>query len=71
MVVILTIYIYLPTGYTIRSISAPNNDINDDEYEIDNNVVVLTNSFLKRKFEEDEISNLSNNNSILKCIYKN
>src|SRR5690554_2824811 len=49
----LTIYIYLPTGYTIRSISAPNNDINDDEYEIDNNVVVLTNSFLKRKFEED------------------
>lgn len=49
----LTIYIYLPTGYTIRSISAPNNDINDDEYEIDNNEVVLTNSFLKRKFEED------------------
>src|SRR5690554_6457207 len=49
----LTIYIYLPTGYTIRSISAPNNDINDDEYEIDNNIVVLKNSFLKRKFEED------------------
>src|SRR5690554_21082 len=49
----LTIYIYLPNGFTIRSISAPNNDINEDEYNIDNNIVVLTNSFLKRKFEEE------------------
>ena len=49
----LTIYIYLPNGFTIRSISAPNNDINEDEYNIDNNTVVLTNNFLKRKFEEE------------------
>jgi|SRR5690554_1869508 len=49
----LTIYIYLPNDFTIRSISAPSNDINEDEYNIDNNIVVLTNSFLKRKFEEE------------------
>lgn len=43
-------------GFYIKSITAPNNDIETTEYEIEGNEVVLKHSFLKRKFEEDRQS---------------
>jgi|SRR5690554_461361 len=49
----LNILFYLPYNYYIKSITAPNNDINNDEYSIDGNEVILKDRFLKRKFEED------------------
>lgn len=40
-------------GFYIKSITAPNNDISKNEYIIDGNKVVLKNTFLDRKFNED------------------
>ena len=43
-------------GYYIKSITAPNNDIESNEYSIDGNKVTLEASFLTRKFNEDRES---------------
>lgn len=49
----LIINFHLPKDFLIKSISAPNNDIESSEYIILGNRVTIKESFLARKFEEN------------------